>query len=455
MEEEDILQTDFIINPTQGRGLSGVATSAEPLLQKGSQLGDIQEVEPGVFLDRTSVTSVNDLFNYYFGGMPSQQPVAETPAETTPQGPILDTPTESQETGDIVDQPLVESGEFGGQPTFTTTPGTTVDPITGDITNPDGTSGGNIVDEFTNTIGTFGGSDVITATPQPGTQVDSETGDITGQDGTYLGNIVDEFGVAGDVYSGAQGPTGIGTGNVLDEFGVAGDVYAQPVFDYEFEATTPEQREEALTQEQIEDTGIVDKAINAIRGVSRQDVINAVQTGRIGLAALTGGSSEVINEIAKQIGGFLVTDAAANIAGDKILQATGAITPTSTAEDIQLNLQQQQAALDPDQDIFDEVALTGGEEDNVNVGTNQQTPAEQIYEADVEAGLATESIFDEPEPEPEPEPAPAPSPPAYDFDDGGSDNGGGGGGGSSTAGDDPGYSGPSPFKKGGFVNAKR
>ncbi len=110
MEEEDILQTDFIINPTQGRGLSGVATSAEPLLQKGSQLGDIQEVEPGVFLDRTSVTSVNDLFNYYFGGMPSQQPAAET---TTPQAPILDTPTESQETGDTVDQPSNELGEFG------------------------------------------------------------------------------------------------------------------------------------------------------------------------------------------------------------------------------------------------------------------------------------------------------------------------------------------------------
>ena len=240
MEEEDILQTDFIINPTQGRGLSGVATSAEPLLQKGSQLGDIQEVEPGVFLDRTSVTSVNDLFNYYFGGMPSQQPVAETPAETTPQGPILDTPTESQETGDIVDQPLVESGEFGGQPTFTTTPGTTVDPITGDITNPDGTSGGNIVDEFLPTAGTFAGQPVVTT--QIGTQVDDVTGDITRPGGIPGGNIVDEFGVAGDVYSGAQGPTGIGTGNVLDEFGIAGDVYTQPVFDYEFEATTPEQR---------------------------------------------------------------------------------------------------------------------------------------------------------------------------------------------------------------------
>ena len=111
------------------------------------------------------------------------------------------------------------------------------------------------------------------------------------------------------------------------------------------------------------------------------------------------------------------------------------------------------------------------EENQLTVGTNLQTPAEQIYgdegettsdagfadavnEADVEAGLATESIFDEPEPAPAPAPAPAP---VY-YDSGNGDSGGGGGGGSSsTAGDDPGYSGPSPFKEGGFVekNAKR
>jgi hypothetical protein len=39
---------------------------------------------------------------------------------------------------------LTQSGTFGGQPTFTTTPGTTVDDITGDITNPDGSYGGNL-----------------------------------------------------------------------------------------------------------------------------------------------------------------------------------------------------------------------------------------------------------------------------------------------------------------------
>jgi uncharacterized membrane protein YgcG len=43
---------------------------------------------------------------------------------------------------------LTQSGTFGGQPTFTTTPGTTVDNVTGDITNLDGSYAGNIVDEF-------------------------------------------------------------------------------------------------------------------------------------------------------------------------------------------------------------------------------------------------------------------------------------------------------------------
>ena len=320
MEEDDIINNEFLINPTAGRGLSGIATSVEPLLAQGSQLTDIQEVEPGAFVDRTSVTNLNDLFNFYYGGMPSQQPVVETPAVEAPavEAPVVDTGVQDQATGDTVNQPLVESGEFGGQPTFTTTPGTTVDPITGDITSPDGTPSGNIVDEFLPTAGTFAGQPVVTT--QIGTQVDDVTGDITRPDEIPGGNIVDEFGVAGDVYSGAQGPTGIGTGNVLDEFGIAGDVYAQPVFDYEFEATTPEQRTEALTQEEIENTGIVEKARNALGNVTSDQVVKAVQRGQIGLAALTGGSSEVIREIAKQVGGFFIADAAADVLSDKILQ---------------------------------------------------------------------------------------------------------------------------------------
>ena len=94
--------------------------------------------------------------------------------------------------------------------------------------------------------------------------------------------------------------------------------------------------------------------------------------------------------------------------------------------------------------------------DEITEGLTFQTPAEQIYEADVEAGLATESIFDEPALTPAPAPAPAPAPVYYDSGNGDS-GGGGGSSSSSTAGDAPGYSGPSPFKGGGFVkkHAKR
>jgi len=158
-------------------------------------------------------------------------------------------------------------------------------------------------------------------------------------------------------------PTGISP-NVFDYESEAAGI--QPtgispnVFDYEFEATTPKQRAEALTQEQIEQTGIIDKAVNALGNVTPDQVVNAIRAGRIGLAALTQGGSEVINEIGRIIGGTIIGTAAADVTADKLLQSTGALTPTSTAEDIALNLQQQQAALDPDQNIMDEVALTGG-----------------------------------------------------------------------------------------------
>ena len=152
MEEDDIINNDFLINPREGVGLSGIATSAEPLLQQGSQLSDIQEVEPGAFVDRTSVTSVNDLFNYYYGGMPSQQPVTETPAVeagavTTP---VVDTGVQDQATGDLgLDTTFQDAGA-------TDVPGT---------------------------IGTLG------SLTEPTTQIAPTV------------NPLDEFGTAGDVYA--------------------------------------------------------------------------------------------------------------------------------------------------------------------------------------------------------------------------------------------------------------
>jgi hypothetical protein len=103
MEEDAIINNDFLIDPRAGAGISGIATSAEPLLAQGSRLADIQEVEPGAFVDRSSVTSLNDLFNYYYGGMSSQQPVEETPAVEAGAvvTPAVDTGSQDQATGDL------------------------------------------------------------------------------------------------------------------------------------------------------------------------------------------------------------------------------------------------------------------------------------------------------------------------------------------------------------------
>jgi hypothetical protein len=156
MEEDAIINNDFLINPREGSGLSGVATSAEPLLAQGSQLSDIQEVEPGAFVDRSSVTSLNDLFNYYYGGMLSQQPVEETPAVEADI--LVDAGSQDQATGDLMqdlvptedEQTPTESNVYQGSPFIETSPnvlsavnaagepipGNIVDPTTGNIFAP-------------------------------------------------------------------------------------------------------------------------------------------------------------------------------------------------------------------------------------------------------------------------------------------------------------------------------
>ena len=546
MEEEDILQTDFIINPTQGRGLSGVATSAEPLLQKGSQLSDIQEVEPGVFLDRTSVTSVNDLFNYYFGGMPSQQPAAET---TTPQAPILDTPTESQETGDIIDQPLVDSGEFGDQPNvfegspFIETspnvlsavnaagepiPGNIVDPVTGDVYAPGDYSdvAGTLadprekIDIVSPTSSTLPISDQIDVEqdfgifdPSPveggaGTieqetflPIDDVTPPVTTLDPAGTGDASIAEQIAAEQRAAADIPEiGLDSEFIVPTEGVVPPQEfilpkQKPIDFSEIDAQTADELAQQFTPEQIqaaqdpENVSLYNKVIDgtktaasfiADKGVDLYNIYNLVQGGLAGavsglnllglnpLTGLIGATSEFISntpsaqeyrsysdeqqsEIDKAYapGGVMEGYNPVSQFGEGVLATVeGRIQERASRgifDDTTEKLNDLAEALggnriDSPAYDFDDPEV---EEDNVNVGTNIQT--------------APAYDFDDPEPEPEPEPAPAPapSPPAYDFDDGGSDDSGGGGGGSSTAGDDPGYSGPSPFKKGGFVNAKR
>ena len=358
MDEDEILYQSIIadperVDPDVDVSRFKTATPTSPAL-----LADVAEYS-GLQFDPTQTSYIADLYDLYSTGVP----VIETPDTGT-----ADTAQIPGAADTLVD--------VGGE-----------DQVTGGLPTTD-----ELIEQGLTPTG------VATITPNV-FDYESEAAGVqpTGLDP----NVFDYESEAAGVQ-----PTGISP-NVFDYESEAAGI--QPtgispnVFDYEFEATTPEQRAEALTQEQIEQTGIIDKAINAIGNVTPDQVVNAIRTGRIGLAALTQGGSEVINEIARQIGGAIMTDAGATVASDKLLQSTGALTPTSTAEDIALNLQQQQAALDPNQNIIDEVALTTSQTPSEQIidhlgGTIFTTSdagfADAVNQADVEAGLATESIED-------------------------------------------------------------
>ena len=145
-------------------------------------LADVPEFS-GLQYDPTQQSYIEDLYALYSGALPTiEPPVVTTPTVDTT--PAIDTGGEGQATGDLTTgsapagdatEGLTQSGTFAGQPTFTTTPGTTVDSVTGDITNPDGSYGGNIVDE-------------VALTGLPSTPIDTS---IAVEDLTQPSNITD------------------------------------------------------------------------------------------------------------------------------------------------------------------------------------------------------------------------------------------------------------------------
>ena len=142
---------------------------------------DANRVGGGTFqLEQDSLTGEYKLKEVGFVKLPELKlPEIEqaAPATITPNDPTTDTPVDVggvqtsnegsgggggqqdftgtsmlkniQEEATKFSKQDTQSGTFGGQPTFTTTPGTKVDNATGNITNPDGSYGGNIVDEVT------------------------------------------------------------------------------------------------------------------------------------------------------------------------------------------------------------------------------------------------------------------------------------------------------------------
>jgi hypothetical protein len=141
----------------EGIDISGLRTQTDTDPRLLASIADF----PGISYDPTSFDYLSDLNELFAYGLPEiDTSGAVTPPDTTT--PDTTTP-DTGGGGQVITKPdlivpespgdFTQSDTFGGQPTFTTTPGTKVDNITGDITNPDGSYGGNIVDEVALTGG--------------------------------------------------------------------------------------------------------------------------------------------------------------------------------------------------------------------------------------------------------------------------------------------------------------
>jgi hypothetical protein len=189
MDEE--FKSFLVTNPDiidEGIDVSGIRQATE---QDKLIAGAIAE-EPGLAYDPRLTSYLSDLNRYFSGGFPT----ISTPPTTTPTPPTGGDGGGGGDPGtDGGSGPrgrLTDSGTFGGQPTFTTTPGTTVDNITGDITNPDGTYGGNIVDEVTLT-----GSQSLLDSTSTAEQIAQDLSNQQAMLNPTGGNIMDEVTLTG------------------------------------------------------------------------------------------------------------------------------------------------------------------------------------------------------------------------------------------------------------------
>jgi len=165
----------------------------------------------GFEFDPTQQSYVEDLYALYSGGVPTRDVAIGDTAQIPGAIDTLVSPGDmDQATSDsVLDSApiadLIQSGTFADQPTFTTTPGTIVDNISGDITNPDGSYGGNIVDEFDPTT-PLDTSITVEDLTQP-----SNIGDFQVTAAPPLGNLTGDISEAPQIASqlGKVGPTTI------------------------------------------------------------------------------------------------------------------------------------------------------------------------------------------------------------------------------------------------------
>ena len=183
-----------------------------------------------------------------------------------------------------------------------------------------------------------------------------------------------EIGSAGDVMGEAALPedySKVEQESMTAPYGIGTD-FNQPI-DYEVIDSQTADELGGLTQEQIEETGIIDKVMNTLENpVSREQVTNAIQAGRLGLAAITGGGSEIINTIGKIISG--------NIAGKTISTSISPVINNLNEEQKQTNIMDlgdQQFAETGDYDVYSsDTGTTSGPDYSGGVTTGTTFDAE-------------------------------------------------------------------------------
>jgi hypothetical protein len=404
MEEDDILYQSIIADPEKVSPNVDISrlrteTQTDPRL-----LGAVSEF-PGLQFDPTQYSAYEDLYDLYSTGLP----MIPTPATDTAQIPgaadtLVNVGSQDQATGDLgLDTTFQDAGA-------TDVPGT---------------------------IGTLG------SLTEPTTQIAPTV------------NPLDEFGTAGDVYADVP-PTTVnvpalnlsGTSEELIDQGVIEtpqEFYGRTYNTSPSEYNLLDQEEKNLVDQQygtaynlapepepVPDTNLLEVAGNILGN----QFTNIPGLGTVASAILGGDQTAPSPApVGTQFGeeGFAdpVVDAEEN-QPDNI----------QTIDTPKINVPQENITTQyPEIDYLPDP-------DEITEGLTFQTPAEQIYSS-------TEPVYYDFD---EPAPAPAPAPAPVYYDSGNGDSGGGGGSSSSsTAGDAPGYSGPSPFKEGGFVkkHAKR
>ena len=343
----------------------------------------------GFEFDPTQRSYIEDLYALYAGGVPTRD-VAMGDSAQIPGA--MDTLVNVGGEASAMDQPAGDSvldatptETFAGQPATFITPGTTIDNVTGNITNPDGSFGGNIVDEVRLTGAAPSG---ITGDPIDVGIPDIESGFLDPL-GTIRGApVISPVLINQGPKIGTVDPTKAFRTTPLSDVELAEEGFRDPI-----SKVTPPGFEPTVTINETPET-FIDKTKNFL-GLDNVDLPEF---------AIKAAINKTIGQPIT-----LAFDLAKNIFDRQTTQDQG-VTPDAGFADVAQN-------------PVDEVALTGGDDFDV---TN---------EAAVDVGTPSFEGFDSGGFDPAPAPAPAPAPSIPDRGRGDRGSGGGNQGGSSGGGE--------------------